>query len=112
MRTVRFCAVAAGGALASVLLAGSGAAATRPAAAPRCPSPDELASLSRSIGTGPDSERRAYGYFGDRFGRPASLDQRGNDAEIAYAVPGTTVHVSLRRSAASGIVEITCREGR
>lgn len=112
MRAVRFGAVALGGALASAILAGSGAAAPRPVAASRCPSPDELSGLSRSIGTGPDNERRAYSYFGERFGRPASLDQRGNDADIAYSVSGTTIHVSLRRRAASGVVEIMCRESR
>lgn len=108
----RFQAVVVVGALAPCLLVGSGVAAPRPADRQRCPSPDEIADLSRSIGTGSDSERRAYGYFGERFGRPASLSQRGNDAEITYGVSGTTVRVSLRRSAASGIVEITCREGR
>lgn len=112
MRASRFHAVVVVGALAPYLLAGPATAAPRSPSGPRCPSWDELAELSRSVGTGSDSERRAYSYFGERFGRPASLSQRGNDAEITYDVSGVSVHVSLRRSAASGIVEITCREGR
>ena len=111
MRQMRFHAVVFG-ALAASLLAGHGVAAPRAPSGPRCPSSDELAELSRSVGTGPDSERRAYSYFGDRFGRPASLSQRGNDAQIIYGVSGVSVRVSLRRGAASGVVEITCREGQ
>lgn len=96
-------------ALAAALAGSAGAAAGQERGALRCPPPAELAELARSFGTGGDNERRAYAYFGQRFGRPAALRQDGSSAEITYGGGRATVRIGLERAPATGLVAIRCR---
>ena len=52
---------------------------------------------------------RFYTYFGERFGRPETLSQHGNDAEMTYGTGAGAVRISLRRDAGTGVVTIRCQ---